>query len=86
MNEFVSISELKQRRKYKINSKNITERFLFHLFDSSVMLQIAERVCTLRSVVDRWCEIVRGWRLEKLSKLIVRGVGIVGRVGKKLKF
>ena len=50
------------------------------------MLQIAERVCTLRSVVDRWCEIVRGWRLEKLSKLIVRGVGIVGRVGKKLKF
>ena len=50
------------------------------------MLQIAERVCTLRSLVDRGCEIVRGWRLEKLSKLIVKGVGIVGRVGKKLKF
>ena len=86
MNEFVSISELKQRRKYKINSKNIAERFLFRLFDSSVMLQIAERVCTLRSVVDRGCEIVSWRRLEKLSKLIVRGVGIVGRVGKKLKF
>ena len=55
MNEFVSLSELTQRRKDKINSKDITERLLFSLFDSSVMLQIAERVCTLRSLVDREC-------------------------------
>ena len=47
MNEFASISELTQSRKDKVNSKDITGRFLFSLFDSSVMLQIAERVCTL---------------------------------------
>ena len=44
MNEFVSISELMQSRKDKINSKDITERFLFSLFDSSIMTQIVERV------------------------------------------
>ena len=55
MNEFVSISELTQSRKDKINSKDITERFLFSLFDSSVMLQIAARVCTLRSLIYRVC-------------------------------
>ena len=55
MNEFVSISELMQSRKDKINSKDITERFLFSLFDSSVMLQIAARVCTLRSLICRVC-------------------------------
>ena len=54
-NEFVSISELTQSRKYKTNSKDITERF-----SSSVMLQIAERVCTLRSLIYRWCGIGGG--------------------------
>ena len=53
MNEFVSISELMQRRRDKINSKDITERLLFSLFDSSVMSQIAEKVCTLRSLIER---------------------------------
>ena len=48
MNEFVSISELMQSRKDKINSKDITERFLFSLFDSSIMTQIVERVCTVK--------------------------------------
>ena len=47
MNEFVPISELMQRRKDKINSKDITERFLFSFFDSSVTTQIAERVSTV---------------------------------------
>ena len=47
LNEFVSISELMQSRKDKINSKDITERFLFSLFDSSVISQIVERVCTV---------------------------------------
>ena len=55
VNEFVSISELMQSRKDKINSKDITERFLFSLFDSSVMLEIAERLCTLSSLIDREC-------------------------------
>ena len=45
MIEFVSISELMQSRKDKINSKDITERFFFSLFDSSVITQIVERVC-----------------------------------------
>ena len=48
VNEFVSISELMQSRKDKINSKDITERFLFSLFDSSIMTQIVERVCTVK--------------------------------------
>ena len=55
MNEFVSISELTQSRKIKSTLNDVTGRFLFSLFDSSVMLQIAERVCTLRSLVDREC-------------------------------
>ena len=33
-----------QSRKDKINSKDITERFLFSLFESSIMAQIVERV------------------------------------------
>ena len=66
MNEFVSISELMQRRRDKINSKDITGRLLFSLFDSSVMLQIAERVRTLRSLVDRGCGKVVG--VGKISK------------------
>ena len=53
MKEFVSISELRQRRKDKSNSKDITERFLLSLFDSTVMSQIAETMCTLRSLTDR---------------------------------
>ena len=40
MDEFVSISALMQSRKYKIDSKDITERFLFSVFDSSIMTQI----------------------------------------------
>ena len=36
------------------------------------MPQIAERVCTLRSLVDRGCEIVM--RLEKISVTNSRGV------------
>ena len=81
MNEFVSISELTQSRKDKINSKDITGRFLFSLFDSSVMLQIAERVCILRSLKDRGCGIL-GRGLEKISKTNSRGIGIVERFGK----
>ena len=83
MNEFVSISELTQSRKDKINSKDITERFLFSLFDPSVMSQIAERVCTLRFLIERRYAIV-GW-LKNYQKLIAGegAVGMVGRVGKK---
>ena len=87
MNEFISISELTQGWKDKINSKDITERSLFSLFDSSVMSQIAERVWTLRSLIDSGCGIVGG--LEKISKTNSRGgrgVGIVGRVGNKWEF
>ena len=61
MNEFVSIFELTQSRKDKINSKDITERFLFSLFDSSVLSLIAERACTLRSLIDSGCGIVGWW-------------------------
>ena len=55
---FVSISELLQNRKDKINSKDITERFLFSLFDSSVMTQIVERVYSkviIFLIASDWC-------------------------------
>ena len=49
MNEFVLIFELMKSRKDKINSKEITESFLFNLFfDSSIMSQIVKRVCTVK--------------------------------------
>ena len=48
VNESISISELMQSRKDKINSKDVTERFLLSLFDSSIMTQIVERVCTVK--------------------------------------
>ena len=43
-----SISELLQSRKYKINPKDITERFWLSLFHSSVISQIVEKVCTAK--------------------------------------
>ena len=73
MNEFVSISELTQSRKIKSTLNDVTGRFLFSLFDSSVMLQIAERVCTLMSLIDRGCGIL-GKGLEKYQKLIIGGL------------
>ena len=87
MNEFVSISELTQRIKDKINSKNIAERFIVSLIDSSVMLQIAERVRTLRSLIDRRCGIVGGGGgLKNVSKTNSRGGGLNIREGwKKVK-
>ena len=51
VNEFISISELMQNRKDKINSKDITEIFLFSLFDSSIMAQIVERMCTVNFLI-----------------------------------
>ena len=59
MNGFVSISELTKAEKIKSTLKDITGRFRFNLFDSSVMLQIAERVCILRFLIDRVCGILR---------------------------
>ena len=64
-----------ESREDKINSKDITERFVFNLFDSSVELQIAERVYTLRSLIDRKCGIVGGGGWGE--------VGVIGRVEKK---
>ena len=57
MNEFVSISELMQSRKDKINSKDITERLLFSLFDSSIMTQIVEGVYSkvIFLIASDWC-------------------------------
>ena len=62
-----------QSRKDKINSKDITERFLFSLFDSSVMSQIAERVCTAKLlflISSDWCTpiIVANFFLHSISK------------------
>ena len=68
VNGFVSISEPAQSRKDKINSKDIGEKCLFSLFDSSGMSQIAERVCSPRSVIDRMCGIVGVERVEKKIK------------------
>ena len=58
VNELVSISELLQNRKDKINSKDITERFLFSLLDSLIMTQIVERVYSkviIFLIASDWC-------------------------------
>ena len=47
-----------QSRKDKINSKDITERFLFSLFDPSMMIQIVERVYNkviIFLMASDWC-------------------------------
>ena len=63
---------LRKAEKIKLTLKDSTGKFLFSLFDSSVMLQIAEKVCTLRSLIDRVCGIIGG--LKKYQKLIVGGL------------
>ena len=57
VNESISISELMQSRKDKINSKDITKRFLFSLFDTSIMSLIVKRVCKiiLFLITSDWC-------------------------------
>ena len=75
---------LRKAEKIKSTVKAITRRFLFSLFDWSVMLQILERVCALMSLIDGGCEIL-GRRLEIISKSNSLGVGVVDRVGKKWK-
>ena len=42
VNKFVSICELMRSRKDTVNSKDITEIFLFSLFESSVMPQLCQ--------------------------------------------
>ena len=46
-----------QSRKDKINSNDITEGFLFSLFDTSIMSQIAEGVCKFIPllITSDWC-------------------------------
>ena len=49
------------------------------------LLQIAEKVCTLRSLIDWGCRVLMRW-LEKICKTNGRRVGIVERTRKKWKF
>ena len=73
MNEFVSISELMQSRKDKISSKDITERFLFSLFDTSIMTQIVERMCTVTFLIaSDWCSTVIVTRPNAFLHLILK--------------
>ena len=47
-----------QRTKDKTNSKGITERFLFRLFDSSIVMQLVERVLSkviIFLIASDWC-------------------------------
>ena len=44
-----------QSGKDKINAKDITERFLFSLFNTSVMPQIIERMYIPFSIASGWC-------------------------------
>ena len=55
------MSELMQSRKDKVKAKHITERFLFSLFDSSMMTQIVERVHSkviIFLIASDWCSPV----------------------------
>ena len=53
--------KLRKAEQIKSTFKDITGRFLFSLLESSVMLQIADRLCTLRSLIDKGCGIIGGW-------------------------
>ena len=59
---FVYISELTESRKVKIpvNSRDITEKFLFSLFDTTFMQQIVERVCKyiLFLIASDWFSLI----------------------------
>ena len=44
-----------QSRKDEINSNDIMERLLFSLFDSSIMTQIVERMCTVKFLIASGC-------------------------------
>ena len=44
-----------QSRKDEINSNDIMERLLFSLFDSSIMTQIVERMCTVKFLIASDC-------------------------------
>ena len=77
MNEFVSISELMQSRKDKINSKDNTERLLLSLFDSSVMTQITERMYIYSKVIlfliaSGWCSPIIVTRSNVFLHLILK--------------
>ena len=50
-----------QSRKDKVKHKDITERFLFSLFDSSMMTQIVERVYSkviIFLIASDWCSSI----------------------------
>ena len=65
-----------------ISTLRILQEDFYSVYLTHQLLQIAEKVCTLRSLIDRGCGIlVRG--LEKISKTNGWGIGIVERVGKK---
>ena len=69
---------LRKAEKIRSTLRILQKYFLFSLFDSSVMLQIAaERACTLRSLIDRRCGIVGGpgwgWLKKKIAKTNSRG-------------
>ena len=59
-NEFVSISKLMRSRKDKTNSKDITERLLFSIFDSLIMTQIIEIVYSkvIFLIASDWCSLI----------------------------
>ena len=66
-----------QSRKDKINSKDITERFLFSLFDSSIMTQIVERMCIYSKVIpfliaSDWCSPIIVTRSNAFLHLILK--------------
>ena len=72
---------LRKAERIKSTLRILQEDF-YSVYLTHQWLQIAEKVCTLRSLIDRRCGIlVRG--LEKISKTNRWGVGIVERVGKK---
>ena len=68
-----------------ISTLRILQRDFYSVYLTHQLLQIAEKVCTLRSLIDWGCRVLMRW-LEKISTTNCRGVGIVERTGKKWKF
>ena len=68
-----------------ISTLRILQEDFYSVYLTHQLLQIAEKVCTLRSLIDWGCRVLMRW-LEKISTTNCRGVGIVERTGKKWKF
>ena len=81
MNEFVSISKLMQSRKDKINSKDITESFLFILFDTSICHKYKKECkIILFLIAFDWCSPIIIFNVSSIRLLRISSINFIFQV------